>query len=155
MLNRIYEGTLDMAEYRTLWLKRKNAQRRPLFILLGAYWAAVLILCVLTIVYAPQGEYAAAYVFIVFVGIGEPLLTLWLKDVFYQSRFFFPSGKVKIYQSEDRLYIVSQTRTPDVLLSIRIGKRTVEGDHLLIEESPKNFVYLPKEVDSAILPYGK
>lgn len=60
-----------------------------------------------------------------------------------------------MYQDGELLLISAFHGGTEWTDTVRIVKKEISSGYLLIEESKNRFVYLPKEVDAAIRPYGK
>lgn len=67
----------------------------------------------------------------------------------------YPVGKVKIYQDGDRLMVCAKNGDSEWIYAVKIVKKESSSGHLLIQETSFHFVYLPQEVGSRILPYGR
>ena len=62
----------------------------------------------------------------------------------------FPRGETSIYQDDAIINIVWEYKNKYYSKTIEIKNKMVINDHLLIEESRKNFAFLPLEVESRI-----
>lgn len=154
----IYEGHLDISEYKKLWFSKRKAS----FWLSGAISLAFIFSFVATgfafsIIYADDSS------FLNYMRIFSTISTVLLFGcdfyMYFKTRMTggrFPYNDVKIYQDNDMLSIErmgAKGLRCSKAVKMNIVLKT-EG-HLYVEENWKNFVFLPEEVAYHLLDYKK
>lgn len=154
----IYEGHLDIAEYRKLWFsKRKESFWLSGVISLAFIFSFVATGLAFSIIYADDSS------LLNYVRIFSTISTVLLSGCDFYMYFKTemtggrpPYNDVKVYQDKDVLSIEwmgARGLRCSKAVKMNIVLKT-EG-HLYVEENWKNFVFLPEEAADHLLDYKK
>ena len=144
----IFQGFLNSSEYYRLWFSK----RRKLFLLYLFILSVHICFSILFgLSFASDNEVILAMRIPSIVICGIASVSLGISWYFtFTTGGIFPRGDVKVYKENRKLYLIWNYKNRDYSKTVTINKVMVKSDHLFVEESRKNFVFLPKELENII-----
>lgn len=144
MKEKIFAGNLPNREYWKLWLKKR------LKLVLGFIFLQMLNFCfatlfALTFIQKDNQNIYLRYVYLsicLLIAIGISIT--WFFG--YTTGGLFPRGLTEVYVDNDKLFISWTYKERTYSKFVIPNKVIVLEDHLYVEESRKNFAFLPKDV---------
>ena len=137
----VFDGCLNKKEYSKLWLKKRKKYLFT-FILLFIFEliSAALFTATFFIDLKDIVTIASFYTTIVlFIGLVIMFILTFPKGS-------VPCGDVKVYKNDSSLYIVWLNHKKSVAKTLKINKKETVDNYLYVEESRRNFVYLPGNI---------
>lgn len=148
----VYDSYLDKKEYLPLWI---GSKRLPL----GIYAGSFLVFVASAVLFLSQVDFKNASfrspLWILYTVLCLfSLIAMGFGAYFYHSAGgVFVRGTIRVYQDGDVLKIEFSDKNVRAKKVMQVRLKRHVKNHLYLEESKKNYVFLPLEAEKHLLPF--